>query len=58
MALSSSKPSGRPQTTSAFGRRVTRSEPIRDQAHLLSRLAELVPLIAGHLPATTAAATA
>jgi hypothetical protein len=41
-----------------FGRRVTRSEPIRDQAHLLSRLASLVPLIAGHLPATTTAAAA
>ena len=39
-----------------YGRRVTRSETIRDQAQLLGRLGELVPLIAGHLPATTAAA--
>ncbi len=38
------------------GRRVTRSETIADQAQLVDRLAELVPLIAGHLPPYAAAA--
>jgi hypothetical protein len=33
-----------------FGRRLTRSETIKDQAALLDRLVALVSLIAGHLP--------
>jgi hypothetical protein len=33
-----------------FGRRQTRTENIGNQAQLIARLAELVPLIAGHLP--------
>ncbi len=33
-----------------FGRRQTRTETIADQAQLIARLTELVPLIAGHLP--------
>jgi hypothetical protein len=40
------------------GRRRTDIETISDQRYLTRRLAELVPLIAGHLPATTAAAAA
>jgi hypothetical protein len=32
-----------------FGRRLTRSERIADQAQLIGRLEELLPLIAGHL---------
>jgi hypothetical protein len=39
-----------------YGRRLTRTEPIADQAQLMDRLAELVPLIAGHLPLVPAAA--
>jgi len=39
-----------------LGWRLTRTESIADQAQLMGRLAELVPLIAGRLPATTAAA--
>jgi hypothetical protein len=39
-----------------YGRRVTRSETISDTAQLLNRLADLAPLIAGHLPARAAAA--
>jgi hypothetical protein len=38
------------------GRRRTDIETIFDQAYLLCRLGELVPAIAGHLPAATAAA--
>jgi len=34
-----------------YGRRLTRTERIEDQAQLIGRLAELVPLIAGDLPA-------
>ena len=45
-----------PKDQLRYGRRETRSETIRDQAHLLGRLAELVPLIAGHLPLGRAAA--
>lgn len=33
-----------------YGRRLTRIENIADQAQLLDRLIELVPLIAGNLP--------
>lgn len=36
--------------------RVIRTERIRDRGSLLARLRELVPLIAGELPAPTAAA--
>ena len=39
-----------------FGRRETRTEEIRDQEQLMGRLAELVPLIAGHLPSASAVA--
>jgi hypothetical protein len=39
-----------------YGRRLTRTERIEHQAQLLDRLNELVGLIGGHLPATTAAA--
>jgi hypothetical protein len=38
------------------GRRRTDVERIDDQALLLNRLSKLVPLLAGHLPAATAAA--
>lgn len=41
-----------------YGRRLTRSETIGDQAQLRDRLAELVPAIAGHLPKTRAAPVA
>jgi hypothetical protein len=39
-----------------FGRRLTRTEQVRDGAHLLARLTELVPLIAGPALVVTAAA--
>jgi hypothetical protein len=45
-----------PKDQLRYGRRETRSETIRDQGQLIARLAELVPEIAGHLPARAVAA--
>jgi hypothetical protein len=39
-----------------LGWRLTRTEDIANQAQLIGRLGELVPLIAGHLPMETAVA--
>jgi hypothetical protein len=43
-------------TADLRGRRLTRTETIRDQAQLARRLAELTPLLGGHLPLAEAAA--
>jgi hypothetical protein len=40
----------KPHSFIRYGRRLTRNENIADTAQLMGRLAELVPLIAGHLP--------